>query len=261
MSSYKVRLDQFEGPLDLLLFFIQRDELDVYDIPISSIADEYLSYVRVMEQIDLDGVGDFLYLAAMLIQIKARLLLPTSELDEDGEPIDPRAELVERLLEYIRYKEAAAELSGRLEQRAEHFTRPSAAADRAAIMPDPDLLADGTVFDLVAALKRVLSRASAESTHAVEGDAYTIEEQLAFVRTALVRVAQVSFVELVDHRSKPFIITTFLAILELSRQGEIRILISRGVEDFEIRRVDREPAQVDVDAADNGRHEPTTANL
>lgn len=260
MSTYKVRLDQFEGPLDLLLFFIQRDELDVYDIPISSITDEYLSYVRVMEQIDLDGVGDFLYLAAMLIQIKARLLLPNTEVDEDGEPIDPRTELVERLLEYIRYKEAAAELSGRLEQRAELFTRPSAAADRAAIIPDPDLLADGTVFDLVAALKRVLSRAGAEQTHAVEGEAYTIEEQQAFVRTALVRVGVVSFVELVDRRSKPFIITTFLAILELSRQGEIRILILRGVEDFEIRRVDREPAPFDVDTTEYGRPEPTTAN-
>src|SRR5690606_7366513 len=101
---------------DLLLFFIQRDELDVHDIPVASIADEYLSYVRVMEQIDLDGVGDFLYLAAMLIQIKARLLLPTTEVDEDGEPIDPRAELVERLLEYIRYKEAAADLGTRLEE-------------------------------------------------------------------------------------------------------------------------------------------------
>lgn len=243
MSTYKVRLDQFEGPLDLLLFFIQRDELDVHDIPIASIADEYLSYVRVMEEIDLDGVGDFLYLAAMLIQIKARLLLPTTEVDEDGEPIDPRAELVERLLEYIRFKEAAADLGDRLEKRADLFTRPSAAADRAAIIPDPDILADGTVFDLVTALKRVLSRAREEPNHAVEGEAYTIEEQQAYVRAALVRVGQVSFVGLVDRRSKPFIITTFLAVLELARQGEIRILVRRGVEDFEILQLDRESAQ------------------
>lgn len=247
MSTYKVRVNQFEGPLDLLLFFIQRDELDIYDIPISSITEEFLEYVRVMEQVDLDGVGDFLYLAAMLIQIKARMLMPTPELDEDGEPIDPRAELVERLLEYIRYKEAAAVLGDRLERRADYFTRPSAAADRAAIVPDPDIVAEGSVFDLVAALRRVLSRAVSEPEHEVEGEAYSIEEQQAFVRMALVSVGDISFVELVDRRSKPFIITTFLAILELARQGEITILVERGSDDFRLAK--GEGARV-ADAAD-----------
>ena len=235
MSTYKVRLNQFEGPLDLLLFFIQRDELDIYDIPISEITEEFLEYVRVMERIDLDGVGDFLYLAAMLIQIKARMLMPSQDVDEDGEPIDPRTELVERLLEYIRYKEAAAELQAKLEARSDLFTRPSAAADRAAVVPDPDIIADGSVFDLVAALKRVLSRARVEPTHDIEGEAYTIEEQQVFVRHALVKIGNVSFVDLVDRRSKPFIITTFLAILELARQGEIEITVDRSADDFTLR--------------------------
>lgn len=236
MTTYSVRLNHFEGPLDLLLFFIQRDELDIYDIPIASITEEFLDYVKVMEQVDLDGVGDFLYLAAMLIQIKARMLMPSQELDDEGEPIDPRTELVERLLEYIRYKEAAAALNERLEHRANLFTRPSAAADRAEIIPDPDIVADGSLFDLVGALKRVLSRARITPTHDVLGEAYTIEEQQAFVRTALVRVGSVSFVELVDRKSKPFIITTFLAVLELAREGEITIVVRRGADDFALER-------------------------
>ena len=108
---YRIRLQEFEGPLDLLLFFIQRDELDIYDIPIAQITDEFLGYVRLIEEIDLDGVADFIYMAALLIHIKARMLLPRPDLDEEGEPIDPRQELVERLLEYVRYKEAAEELA------------------------------------------------------------------------------------------------------------------------------------------------------
>src|SRR5690625_568104 len=108
---YRVHIEDFEGPLDLLLFFIRRDELDIFNIPIARSADEYLSYVRVLEQVDLDAVGEFLYMAAMLINIKARMLLPTPELDEEGEPIDPRRELVERLLEYVRFKEASQRLT------------------------------------------------------------------------------------------------------------------------------------------------------
>lgn len=259
MNTYRVRLDQFEGPLDLLLFFIQRDELDVYDIPIASITEEYLEYVRLMEQIDLDGVGDFLLVAAMLIQIKARMLLPTQEVDEDGEPVDPRAELVERLLEYIRYKEAAAGLRDRFDLRSNLFTRPGAASDRAAVVSDPDIIADGSVFDLVAALKAVLSRVPADATHDIESEVYSIEEQLAFVRSALVSVGRVSFVELVNRRSKPFIITTFLAILELAKQGDVKLLIDRGAEDFLIRRTDAALDESDPGHG-NGQTIPTTTN-
>lgn len=259
MNTYRVRLDHFEGPLDLLLFFIQRDELDVYDIPIASITEEYLEYVRLMEQIDLDGVGDFLLVAAMLIQIKARMLLPTQEVDEDGAPVDPRAELVERLLEYIRYKEAAAGLGDRFDLRANLFTRPGASSDRASVVSDPDIIADGSVFDLVAALKGVLSRVPADATHDVESEVYSIEEQLAFVRSALVSVGRVSFVELVNRRSKPFIITTFLAILELAKQGDVKLLIDRGAEDFLIRRTDAAHDESEPGHG-NGQTIPTTTN-
>ncbi|MFW5955637.1 MAG: segregation and condensation protein A, partial [Rhodothermales bacterium] len=120
---YRVRVQEFEGPLDLLLFFIRRDELDIFDIPIAYITEEYLSFVRVLEQIDLDSVGEFLYMAAMLINIKARMLLPRPDLDDEGEPIDPRRELVERLLEYVRFKEASQQFATLKERRDELFTR------------------------------------------------------------------------------------------------------------------------------------------
>ncbi|MCB0719453.1 MAG: segregation/condensation protein A [Bacteroidetes bacterium] len=235
---FRVRLDKFEGPLDLLLFFIQRDELDIYDIPIADITDEFLSYVTIMEEIDLDGVGDFLYLAAMLISIKAKMLLPVPELDEEGEPIDPRTELVEKLLEYIRFKEAAAQLEQKLEDRGNEFTRVRFEADRQGIEADPDSIKDGTVFDLIRALRRVLTEAPDEPVHNVESEAYSIEEQQDYVRSALVKIERASFVELVSRRSKPFIITTFLAVLELARQGAIRIRFNRSTDDFSVEKTD-----------------------
>ncbi|MFV1981442.1 MAG: ScpA family protein [Rhodothermia bacterium] len=120
---YQVRLSDFEGPLDLLLFFIQRDELDVYDIPIAQIADEFLDYVRVMDEIDLDGAGEFIYMAALLISIKARMLLPRTNRDGDEEILDPRKELVERLVEYVRFKDAAEQLGDTWEVRSKLFVR------------------------------------------------------------------------------------------------------------------------------------------
>ncbi len=248
---FRVRLDKFEGPLDLLLFFIQRDELDIYDIPISNIADEFLSYVTVLEKIDLDGVGDFLYLASLLISIKAKMLLPSQDVDEDGEPIDPRAELVERLLEYIRFKEAASQLEVKLAARGNEFTRLRFEADREDIEPDPDSVKDGTVFDLIRALRRVLAEVPEEPTHHIETEAYTIEEQQAYVRSVLVEVGSKSFVEMVQTRSKPFIITTFLAVLELARQGAIQITFSRSTDDFVLHKTDRiNQVYSDVVAAD-----------
>lgn len=230
---FQVHVDQFEGPLDLLLFFIQRDELDIYDIPIADIADEFLDYVRVLEQIDLDGVGDFLYMAAILINIKARMLLPSTEVDEEGEPIDPRTELVTRLLEYVRYKEAAEQLKEQLSQRSELFTRGEASAPGIELGKGLDSIKQGSVFDLISALKRVLSTAEEEPLHDVENESYTIEEQQSYVLSRI-NEGPVSFVKMVSRRSKAFIITTFLAVLELARSGSVEIKIVGDALDFEL---------------------------
>ena len=235
---YRVRLDQFEGPLDLLLFFVRRDELDIYDIPVAQITDEFLAYVRLLEQIDLDGAADFIYMAALLIQIKARMLLPRPELDEDGEPVDPRKELVERLLEYMRFKEAANHLERRWAERHDLFVRGAASAERARIMEPAEVTYRVSLFDLMAVLQRVLDKApDAELLrHEPRRYDYTLDDQRAYVLQRTTK-GSASFVSLVSGRSKPFVIVTFLAVLDLLQQQLVRLIVGVTAEDFAIERV------------------------
>lgn len=240
--------------MDLLLFFIKRDEIDIYDIPIARIADEYLAYVRVMEEIDLDGVGDFIYMAALLINIKARMLLPSKEADEEGEAVDPRRELVERLLEYVRFKEAADQLSTRREHRREHFVRGDAADDRKRVEESHEVEVDASVYELVEALGRVLEveEEDEDLVHEVEPLEHTMEEQQRYVVRRLDRDSQVSFRELVRGESRGFVIATFLALLELARQHYLRLQVQDSVSDFFVEaREDQsfqpeDPTQLDV---------------
>lgn len=245
---YRVELDQFEGPLDLLLFFIKRDEIDIYDIPIARIADEYLAYVRVMEEIDLDGVGDFIYMAALLINIKARMLLPSQETDEEGEAVDPRRELVERLLEYVRFKEAADQLSTRREHRREYFVRGDASDDRERMEEGHEVEVDASVYELVEALGRVLAVEKDEENepvHEVEPVEYTVEEQQRYVLRRLGRESQVSFRNLVRRESRGFVIATFLALLELARQHYLRLRVEDGASDFFVEAREEQPFQTE----------------
>lgn len=237
MSIYRIQLQDFEGPLDLLLFFIRRDELDIYNIPIAHIADEFLAYVRLMEEIDLDGVADFIYMAALLINIKARMLLPRPEVDDDGEPIDPRRELVERLLEYMRFKEAAQHLSDEHEHRADLFTRGMASAPAQRFEEDrPAEIADVSMFDLISALRGILTEAPEEPTHQVERVHYSVEEQRERLMELLSAGESTSFSYLVSERSKGFIIATFLAVLELARLGHVWLRPVNGPSDFVVER-------------------------
>ena len=248
---YKVRLQQFEGPLDLLLFFIRRDELDIHDIPIARIADEFLEYVTYMEEVDLDGVGDFLYMAAVLINIKARMLLPSAQVDEDGEPVDPRTELVERLLEYVRFKEASDELEAKWEERSRQFVRGAAFSVQESLSNTEEELVEATVFDLITALRRVLTAAPDAPVHQVEAETFTMEEQQSFLRTVLESGERFSFVEMATGRSKPFIIATFLAVLEMARMGEIDIFLAGDASDFHVARKPEE-ASSETEAPEAG---------
>jgi len=222
--------------MDLLLFFIKRDEIDVYDIPIARIADEYLAYVRVLEEIDLDGVGDFVYMAALLINIKARMLLPSSEDGDEGEDVDPRRELVERLLKYVRFKEAANQLDVERQDRQTHFTRGDASAVREDVEENEDVAIDNSVYDLVEALGQMLDTAAAEeegeALHEVEPIQHSVEEQQRFVLDQIQAAHRVSFRSLVGNRSKGFMIATFLAILELTRQHYLKIEFAESSTDF-----------------------------
>ena len=233
---YRVQLQDFEGPLDLLLFFIRRDEIDIFDIPIAHIADEFLEHVRRLETVDLDGVADFILMAALLIELKVKMLLPRPVLDEGGEQVDPRQDLVDRLVDYMRYKEVAEDLAALQDERASLFTRGDAYE-----LPTKDAddtpYADMTLGDLVMAFGRVLSEMAEGPNLVVETPRVTVEKQRIFIRDALQRQRRVAFAELVRDTSKTFMITTFLAVLEMAQLGEIWLTLMPEADDFWIKRL------------------------
>ena len=141
MSEYKVKLDSFAGPLDLLLYLVRKEEVDIYDIPIAHITEQYIQYVEMLKMLDIDLAGEFLVLAATLMEIKSVMLLPRPELeaDEDADSQDPRAELVRQLLEYKKFKDAANLLQDAAEQRQQRFTRPDAILERVKPTEEPEL--------------------------------------------------------------------------------------------------------------------------
>ena len=232
---YQVSLSDFEGPLDLLLFFIQRDELDVYDIPIARITDEFLEYVRLMDEIDLDSAGEFIYMAALLISIKAKMLLPKTATDDSDEIVDPRKELVERLVEYVKFKDAASRLGETWEVRSKLFVREE--SSRPEVIPEEaEIDYDVSVFQLIAALKRVLETATETASHLVHATEYSVEVQRDWLLENVNEGEPVSFVDLVTGRPKSFIIATFLAILEVVRGGDLKLMIGPSNEDFYLAR-------------------------
>ena len=176
-DAYLVHLDRFDGPLDLLLYLIQRDEVDVYDIPIAHITKQYLQFLEVLDVFDLDNAGEFLVMATTLMRIKARMLLPVQRLgDEEDDDIDPRDELVRRLLEYKKYKEASQSLAAREERRADYFRRGSEfpfLAEAEEEVPELAL----SLFDLMRAVRSVLEEMRGGSVHHVYTDVYTVEGQ------------------------------------------------------------------------------------
>ena len=178
---YKIKLEQFEGPLDLLLFFIRRDELDIYDIPISSITKEFLEYVNLIKILDLEVAGDFILMASTLMHIKARMLLPR-DIDEKGEEIDPRAGLIQALLEYKKYKEMSEELSFfESVQRKKKF-RGNFEADISDSPPDFEiLLKNVSIFDLAKAFKKAIEDIEVEQVHQLTRINVTIDEQIEYI--------------------------------------------------------------------------------
>src|SRR5215207_1746308 len=168
MAAYEVKLERFEGPLDLLLHLIQRDEIDIYDIPLARITQQYLTYIELMRLLDLDVAGEFLVMAATLMRIKAKMLLPLPAVGEEEQEGDPREELVQRLVEYRQFKEAAGTLKMREEDRRLLFGRGMIPGeDEMGPLP----LAPATLFDLLDALNRVMSRIPAHPiTYDVQGE-------------------------------------------------------------------------------------------
>jgi segregation and condensation protein A len=237
VGPYKIRLDSFEGPLDLLLFFIKRDELDIHDIPITRITEEFLSYLKLMTQLDLEVAGEFIVMAAELCQIKAKMLLPREEREDGTEEDDPRTDLVRRLIEYRRFKEMAEELSVMSEeQKKVYFRNYFASDDRTAPVEEENLLHNVTLFHLMTALRRAMERAPRiKRTHDVDIIPVTIEEQSEMILASLSMRGEISVTELfqsvlterdIDQLStgvRLYIVVTFVAILDLVRNREVAL--------------------------------------
>lgn len=236
MSTYRVKLNDFEGPLDLLLFFIKRDELDIYNIPISKITQDFLGYLHLMASLDLEVAGEFIVMAATLMHIKVRMLLPR-EIGPDGEEEDPRAELVRRLVEYKRFKEKAQELSAMEDEQRKIFYRTFFAADPVQSTENEDvLLQDVTLFNLIAAYKKALDTLPKNVVHEVQLYNVTIEEQISYTLDYLRLHKETTLLNLVRHMTeKTRIIVTVIALLEMTKNRVISLLPAEKCDDVIIR--------------------------
>ena len=224
-ESYNVRLDAFEGPLDLLLHLIRKNELDIYDIPIADITRQYLDYIKLMKDLNLEVAGDFLLMASTLLHIKSRMLLPQEEHDTDeAEEQDPRAELIKRLLEYQQYKDAGIVLGARTLLGRDVFTRAGYDTEFVTNQTDEGPL-ELELFDLVEAFRTLLLRIPAESFHDVmPAELFSIADSINEILSLLQERQTVQFEELAgEDLTRERIIVTFLAILELCRLKLIRI--------------------------------------
>jgi len=220
--SYNIKLDIFEGPLDLLLFFIQRDEINIYDIPISDITKEYLEYVEIMHQMKLSIAGEFLEMAAMLMRIKVKMLLPNSINDND-EIEDPRTELVDMLMEYKKYKLAADQLKNK-ESAQIGYQKPQVVKQEFEITHEPDL-SELSIYDIGLVFKKVLNNMPEKNKYEIKQLKITITEQIEFVRNYLETHTKFNFNKLTEKISDRIeVIATFLAVLEMIKNGFIRVM-------------------------------------
>jgi len=220
-DEYRVHLDVFTGPLDLLLYLIRRDELDIQDIPIARLTEQYLEYVRLLEHIDPNTAGDFLVMASTLIELKSRALLPTPPLEADDDEDDPRASLVRQLLEYKRFKDAAEALGHAADERRKRYVRRPANLPKELQGVE---LEEAQVWDLLAAFGRVMSAiGQGPGVHEVSYDDTPISEYADLILDTIEHRGPTRFHELFAERNnRAEIIGLFLAMLELIRNRRLR---------------------------------------
>lgn len=238
---YRVKLDNFEGPYDLLLYLIRKHEVDIYDIPIYEIAEQFLEYIGLMKLLDLEIAGEFIEMTAILMNIKAKMLLPKPYGVPDDEIEDPRTELVERLIEYQRFKEAAEKMSGLEEYHRKLYKRENAKPE---IEKEPatneEYLQDVSLFDLLLALKTALKNMPKITHHEVRKIDVTIEQQSEAILLLLKKKPMLLFSELMKkYTEKIVIIVTFLALLDLITKKVIEVKQSAVFDDIRIKQKDQ----------------------
>lgn len=253
MNSYTIKIDRFEGPFDLLLFFIERDELDINDIPIAKITDDFLHYIKELEKLNIDVASEFILVAATLMRIKAKMLIPRKELDVHGNEIDPREELAQKLLEYKRFKEVVDDLELMEEIRITKHHRGDASTELKIIANKAlvDLeLESLSLYRLLMTFKKVMERFDQQSNkpvHKIVQYAYTIEEQQQYINTKIRSKTKVDFLELFSEvTNKIQAIVTFLALLELLNLQQVKITQGEGINNFWLMEVDEEEENINI---------------
>ena len=257
-DDYKVSLEVFEGPLDLLLYLIRREELDIYDIPIEHITVEYMKFIEDARRLNLDIAGEFIVMAATLMVIKSRMLLPVSrriaEDNGDEEWVDPRLDLVRQLIEYKKFKDAAARLAGMEALKANSYDygggRPKfekTAADALGALANLDL------YDLLSAFQDVIARANEIPKEELKGIRFSVPEKMDYVLDRTRKEGQVSFTSLFDVEQSPKgeIIVTFLALLELLRQHRVIVYQNAAFHEITIVASREEPADKPLERPDD----------
>ncbi|HBG60365.1 MAG: hypothetical protein A2Y03_02005 [Omnitrophica WOR_2 bacterium GWF2_38_59] len=236
--SYKLKLEIFEGPLDLLLYLIKKNDIDITNIPISQITEQYMQYINMMKLLDLDIVGDFLVMAATLMQIKSKMLLPPDPYETEEEEEDPRDELVRRLNEYKRFKEIAEALKDKEMMRKNLFARNIDPQEINKFKDDAkEIYFEASLFDLINALSEALKKVPEEVIHEIIKENFTVEQKIHDILHLLLDEKSVSITSLFAKcASKIEMVVAFLAILELIRLKEIKAIQKRVFEDIEIMR-------------------------
>ena len=246
-KNFTIKLTKFEGPFDLLLFFIERDELDIYDIPIAQITNDFLAFIRDAEATNIDLASEFIVVAATLMRIKAKMLLPRKQVDEEGNEIDPREELVSRLLEYKQYKGVLDEMRQLEEDRSAREGRGNVTAELKEIavkaLVDSEL-EHLNLFKLLRVFERLMQQFEVEKNrpvHRIFTYAYTVETQRDYILSKIKRGKKVGFAHIfaaLDDRVHA--IVTFLALLEMLNRQEIRLIQGEGINNFWLTLIDED---------------------
>ena len=238
---YRIKLPAFEGPLDLLLHLIKENKIDIYDIPIALITRQYLDYIELLKELNLDVAGEFLLMAATLIHIKSRMLLPVEEVTGE-EPEDPRFELVQRLIEYKAFKDASLALKEREDEWVNIFRRePGDEAPEGEEAGELDLF-DLSLFDLLGAFRKIIEKVPPEMV-SITREALTVKDRISFIMEKIENQDTVRFEDLFENnRTRTYLIVTFIALLEVLRLGLARAYQERDFGAIWIINAQRQPA-------------------
>lgn len=253
-TSYQIVLPQFEGPFDLLLFFIERDELDIYNIPIKKIIDDFLAFIKQSEEDNIELSSEFILFISTLMRIKAKMLLPRKELDENGNEIDPRQELIDKILEYKKFKEASQKLADMEQQRMFMVKRGNLQQDLDAVGEEAS---EGTeiqsisLFKLMKVFEKVMQRLHDRQNkpqHVVYRYNYTMEESREYVLKVSAQEKTMSFEKIFDVcEDRLHAIFLFLTVLELVQQNYLAIIIGEGRNNFIVEYNEERPVDQDTE--------------